>query len=79
MRLVRVRSSNNYETPEWFAQEDDKVGFSRGLFQIQERVLPARINNRIFKMNRQLSKVARWGDNKGPAPDVYYWNLGYMN
>lgn len=77
LRLVRVRSSNNHETPEWFAQEDDKVGFSRGLFQIQERVFASTYQQSAsFKMNRQLSKVARWGDNKGPAPDVYYWNPG---
>jgi len=38
LRVVRVRDSAGSETPEWYAVRDERFGFSKGLFRINERV-----------------------------------------
>lgn len=38
LRLVRVRDSAGSETPEWYAVREERFGFSKGLFRVNERV-----------------------------------------
>lgn len=38
LRIVRVRDSQSFETPEWYAQSGPDTGFTQGLFRMGERV-----------------------------------------
>ena len=85
LRIVRIRSSQDQETPEWFAEHEaygDDVGFAKGLFQMGERVFASTYNKpKQFPFSPSLSKVARWKgpkmqEPKDPSPTKYVWNPG---
>ena len=82
LRIVRVRDSQSHETPEWYAPNDNEQGFSKGIFQIGERVF-ASTNHppKSFSINRKLSKLSSWtknGKTVAPSPDTYCWNPGLV-
>ncbi|MBH8567147.1 DUF3962 domain-containing protein [Nostoc sp. CENA67] len=89
LRIVRVRDSQNHETPEWYAQKDgDGHGFSEGIFKMGERVFASTYNTpKQFQLNRNLSKASSWTSISrktkeekiyDASPDVYYWNPGLV-
>lgn len=84
LRIVRVRDSQEHETPEWYAQKEDQQGFAEGIFQMGERVF-ASTNNKpkqFQNLSVKLSKVSSWTTKKGktfePSPDTYFWNPGLV-
>jgi hypothetical protein len=85
LRVIRIRSDQDNETPEWYAEkpESDEKGFSKGLFRMGERVFastyqPAQSFSK--KMPRALSKLTEWQDRSGnihsPDPSKQAWNPG---
>ena len=88
LRIVRVRDSLGYETPEWYAPNQNEQGFTKGIFQMGERVFGSTYNTpKQFKLNRNLSKVSPWTTidretkqefTHQPLPNKYYWNPGLI-
>ena len=82
LRVVRIRSSQSHETPEWYAQREEEFGFAQGLFKITERVFASTYNKpkQFKKLSPLLSKTADSTGSKGktytPAPHTYAWNPG---
>ncbi|MDY6803733.1 MAG: DUF3962 domain-containing protein [Cyanobacteriota bacterium] len=89
LRIVRVRDSQRHETPEWYAQEEDKKGlikdrrgFSDGLFQMGDRVFASTYNKpkQLKNLSVNTSKVSSWTNSKGttkdPSPGAFSWNPG---
>lgn len=79
LRIVRVRGPNNQETPQWYAQDGKEQGFSKGLFQIGERVFASTYGNPVqMKTNRRVSKLTDWesanGDIQAPRAEALGWN-----
>ena len=68
LRVVRVRSNDCSETPQWFATNDDRIGFSKGLFQMTERVFASTYGKPVqfSRVSIQTSKVER--------PSAQAWN-----
>lgn len=68
LRIVRVRSNAQSETPQWYATQNDRIGLSKGLFQISERVFASTYGKPVqFKMvSTKVSKVER--------PSAVAWN-----
>ncbi len=81
LRIVRIRDSQNHETPEWYGQQGDNVGLPKGLFQINERVFASTADKSgKFKSSPRASKIASYTSAKGkvfdPEPDKPAWNPG---
>jgi len=80
LRIVRIRSSQSHETPEWYAQKNDDVSFSKGLFKITERVFASTYNKpkQFQKISTDLSKISTWTNKSGKtydaSPQTYAWN-----
>ncbi|MCU0517478.1 MAG: DUF3962 domain-containing protein [Oscillatoria sp. Prado101] len=75
LRIVRVRDSSGHETPEYYAQDEDEVGFTKGLFRISDRVFASTAQKSAQQtgVSKNLSKFIRVGNGKGellpPAPN----------
>lgn len=89
LRIVRVRDSQRQETPEWYAQndmlaeKDKEEGWSKGLFQMGERVFASTYNKpKQFQVPVNLSKVSSSTSKRGkalePSPDVPFRNPGLV-
>lgn len=85
LRVVRIRSSQGHETPEWFAEHEsygEDVGFAKGLFQMGPRVFASTYNKPAqFPFSPSLSKVTHWKGPRmknlaNPSPRKYIWNPG---
>jgi hypothetical protein len=84
LRLVRVRDSQRHETPEWFGYDTVAAeGFSKGLFQINQRVFASTYNKpRQFNtLSPSLSKFDEWTTPRTKRsyqarPDSPAWNPG---
>jgi hypothetical protein len=84
LRLVRVRDSQQHETPEWFAQDKKRPdGFTQGLFQINQRVFASTYNlpHQFKNISRNFSRVELKIDTETmndipPRPDLPAWNPG---
>ena len=79
LRIVRIRDNQGYETPEWFAYEDNEQGWSKGVFRMGERVFASTSNKpKQFQAPVNLSKVStatsKRGKNLEPSPNTYFWN-----
>lgn len=80
LRIVRVRSSQSHETPEWYGLKEDAQGFSKGLFKIGQRVFASTYQKPVQfkKISPRLSKASSWttrtGEGRQPAPKSYAWN-----
>lgn len=70
LRIVRVRSSQQDETPEWYAVKPDDFGFSKGLFQMGERVFASTYGKPMqFKNTSKGSSILE-------RPTDAAWNPG---
>lgn len=68
LRIIRIRDAQGNETPEWFAQDDERQSASQGIFQIGERVF-ASIHEKpkqFTKYSHYFSKVEPWTSPKRP-------------
>ncbi len=77
LRIVRIRDGD--ETPQWYAAENQVPGFSRGLFQMGERVYASTHGNPPqFTTSPKASKFSSWTTAKphDPAPNIQAWNPG---
>lgn len=57
LRVIRIRDSQSYETPEWYAQSEADTGFTRGLFVMGERVFASTHDKPL-----QFQKARRGGE-----------------
>ncbi len=75
LRIVRVRDSSGHETPEYYAQNEDEIGFTKGLFRISDRVFAstAQKSHQQKGLSKNLSKFVKVQHSKGellsPAPN----------
>jgi hypothetical protein len=85
LRVVRVRSNQSHETPEWYAQnpDEDEQGFTKGLFRMSERVFASTYDKprQFQKLSPNLSKADAWtapksGKTFDASPDAHAWNPG---
>jgi len=85
LRVVRVRSNQGFETPEWYAQnpDEDEQGFTKGLFRMGERVFASTYDKprQFQKLSPNLSKADAWtapksGKTFDASPNVHAWNPG---
>ncbi len=75
LHIVRIRSGDA-ETPEYYAQNGTKVGFTRGLFRMSEQVFASTQSNPPqFKIRRNLSKAPRSSESAQAAATTA-WNPG---
>jgi len=84
LRIVRIRDAGQHETPEWYAENEEAFGFSKGLFQMGERIFGSTVQKSDkFKYSPRLSKVSTWslpgkGDRKpasrSPEAQKFAWN-----
>jgi hypothetical protein len=80
IRVVRVRDSAGYETPEWYADDGSVQGFACGLFRMGDRVFASTHGkpNQFKHLSTSLSKAEAWTSQRGkhfsPAPDAHAWN-----
>lgn len=84
LRIVRMRDSRGYETPEWYAPNENEQGFTEGIFTMGERVFASTSNKpKQFKnLSKNLSKVTTSETNRGnelkASPHKYFWNPGLV-
>lgn len=84
LRIVRVRDSQSNETPEWYAQQEERQGFTDGIFKMGERVFASTYNTpkQFKKQSVNQSKAAPWTTNRDKtydaSPEVPYWNPGIV-
>ncbi len=82
LRLVRVRTSDAGETPQCFGEEDDDIGFPKGLWRMggSGRVFGSTASKPVTAkhLSATLSKFERWqtSTNKSydPKPDAHAFN-----
>jgi len=72
LRIVRIRSSQNHETPEWYAvdEDDEKYGFSKGLFAAGNRRFAS-----TYGKSAQFKNIAK-SDSIFTRPQAPAWNPG---
>lgn len=73
LRIVRIRSSQNHETPEWYAVDEDndeKYGFSKGLFAAGNRRFAS-----TYGKSAQFKKITK-KDSIFTRPQAPAWNPG---
>jgi len=83
LRIVRVRDSQGNETPEWYAQDEDKIGFAKGLFQMTDRVFASTYDKGKQQkgISPSISKAKDWKglkmkESRPPLPGTNAWNPG---
>src|SRR6266571_860857 len=75
LHIVRVRGGDS-ETPECYAQNEQREGFARGLFHMGEQVFASTHSNPPqFKIRRSLSKAPQANEN-AQAAAIAAWNPG---
>lgn len=70
LRVVRIRSSQQHETPEWYAVKGDDFGFSKGLFASSNRRFAS-----TYGKAAQFKKI-RITDSILDRPSAPAWNPG---
>lgn len=86
LRILRIRDSQNHETPEWYAQKPDQEehGFAEGVFQMGDRVFASTGQKplQFKKLSVNQSKFGPWTNKRGKvfekSPDTFYWNPGLV-
>ena len=78
LRIARIRYGS--ETPQWYAVGSNGYGFSRGTFQIGERVF-ASTSDKPKQQTQpirqsKVSPTSSKGKTYGPRPSRYAWNPG---
>ncbi|MBZ0280758.1 MAG: DUF3962 domain-containing protein [Anaerolineae bacterium] len=70
LRVVRVRNSDQHETPEWYAEKGDDFGFSKGLFRMGNRVFASTYGkaSQFKKVSKNMSIL--------DFPSATSWNPG---
>lgn len=80
LRVIRVRDSTMSETPEWYAQNKEKVGHTQGIFQIGERVFastyqkPVQFNKISPSQSKAVATTGSKGSSYQPNPGALSWN-----
>ncbi|MBA3822669.1 MAG: DUF3962 domain-containing protein [Ktedonobacterales bacterium] len=85
LRIVRVRSSMDHETPECYGEHPGRtpvgIGFTRGLWRMGTHVFGSTADKpkTFMNLSKDLSKAGPWGkEGRPPAPGSHAWNPSFI-